>query len=134
MELKDLVGEHELSGIDTYVLPPKEYWDDASNAIRFIMDGVTYCAIEDANDGYRSQLESLEITTDEVKNTFPPQKVIGKVRPNGEYEINDVIEFYDAVTDKLVLAIGTVNTDDYYPSCVLDWNPENMAINIGKQK
>ncbi len=47
-------------------------------------------------------------------------------------QVNYTIQFFDAVTNKLVLEIGTDNADDYYPYCVMDWHPENLAININK--
>lgn len=49
VELSDLVGKHELSGVDTSVADSGLY-EDASYIV-FIMDGVTYKAIEDPNDG-----------------------------------------------------------------------------------
>lgn len=129
MELKDLIGEHYLSGIDLYDVPPEDSWGSTGNAFRFILDGITYEAIEDPSDGYRSQLKEIMISETPVNYNFPPQKVIGKMKDNDESYSNDVLEFYDPVTDKLVLAIGTMNWDDYYPWCVLDWHPENLNIN-----
>lgn len=129
MELKDLVGEHELSGLDTFIKKATEMYYDDANGYRFVLDGITYCVIEDPGDGYRSNLEDLEVTTDKVDYTFPPQKVIGKMREDSK---NDVLELYDAITNKLVLAIGTENWDDYYPCCIMEWSPENLAINEGK--
>jgi len=130
MELKDLVGEHELSGLDTFIKKATEPYDDDADGYRFILDGVTYCAIEDPSDGYRSTLSDLEATADKVDYTFPPHKVIGKMREDGVYSKNDVIEFYDAVTNKVVLAFGTDNYDDYYPCCIMEWYPENLAANL----
>ncbi len=129
MELKDLQGEHELSGLDTFIKKATERYEEDANGYRFVLDGKTYCAIEDPSDGYRSMLQDLEITNDKVDYTFEPQKVIGKMRSNGQYSINDVLEFYDVVTGKQVLAIGTEDADDYYPCCVMEWSPENLAIN-----
>lgn len=39
---------------------------------------------------------------------------------------------YDAdgnINGQIVLTLGTENTDDYYPSFVCDWQPENLADN-----
>lgn len=130
MQLKDLVGEHLLSGLDEYIVKGEETWEEDANAYRFVLDDITYMAVEDPSDGYRSMLCDLQITSDKVNYNFPPQKVIGKMMlPNSEYYANDIIEFYDAFTDKLVLSIGTDNYDDYYPSCVMNWHPENLNIN-----
>ena len=66
MELKDLVGEHELSGVDTTTERVKPY-GDYYEVVRFVIDGKTYKATEDPNDGYRSYLKELEVT-DEKSN------------------------------------------------------------------
>lgn len=131
MELKELVGGHLLSGLDREVKKAEEgsYYDADANVFRFVLDGKTYKAIENPDDGYRSYLNDLEVSDEIVQYTFPAQKVIGKMRDNSEYGIHDVIEFYDAVTNELVLAVGTDNSVDYYPSCVMDWYPENLSIN-----
>ena len=132
MELKDLVGEHLLSGFDTAIEPPKDTWSEEAEVIRFVLDGITYKAIEDPSDGYRSYLQELEVTDEKITNTFEPQKVIGKMKDNDTYSVNDTIQFIDAVTGKIVLEVGTDNTDDYYPYCVMNWSPENLACNVGR--
>ncbi len=135
MELKDLVGEHLLSGCETGIHPAKETYDEDAGTVLFILDGITYKAIENPSDGYRSYLDEILITDEKISNTFDPQRVIGKMKDDKEdyhTQVNDTIQFFDAVTNKLVLEIGTDNADDYYPYCVMDWHPENLAININK--
>lgn len=131
MELKDLVGEHLLSGFDTATKKAKNTWSEDAEVIRFVLDGVTYKATGDSSDDYRSYLKEIEVTTETITNTFKPQKVVGKMKDNNNYEINDTIQFIDAVTGKIVLEVGTNNTDDYYPYCVMNWSPKNLAINVG---
>ena len=50
----------------------------------------------------------------------------------------EAMEKVDALTTELscVLEVGTENTDDYYPYCVMSWHPENLYINrkIGGQQ
>jgi hypothetical protein len=134
MELKDLVGEHELSGVDTTTERVKEYGDyyEDCEVVRFVIDGKTYKATEDPDDGYRSYLKEIEVTNEKVANTFPPQRVVGKMKDNIDGEENNTIQFIDTTTGNIVLEVGTDNTDDYYPYCVLRWSPENLAINVGK--
>lgn len=134
MELKDLVGEHELSGVDTTTEKVKKYRDyyEDCEVVRFVIDGKTYKATEDTDDGYRSYLKELEVTDEKVTNSFPPQKVVGKMKDNSNQEKNNTIQFIDTVTGKVVLEVGTDNTDDYYSYCVLHWSPENLAINAGQ--
>lgn len=129
MELTDFIGEHYLSGLDQVIEKAKEEWDEDGNAFLFILDGITYKAVEDPSDGYRSYLRSIEISDEKVSYTFPPQKVIGRMKENEEYSNNNVIQFIDPITEKVVLEFGDDNFDDYYPSCVLNWNPENLSIN-----
>lgn len=129
MELKDLVGEHLLSGLDTYKEPPADEWSDEGDAIRFVLDGVTYKAVENPDDGYRSYLRELQTTPEAVQYNFPPQKVFAKMENDDEWGKNDVLQFFDIVSSKLVLAIGTRNYDDYYPCAILEWHPENLSIN-----
>lgn len=129
MKLKDLVGEHELSGVDTTTEKVNQYQDyfQDCEVVRFVIDGKTYKATEDPHDDYRSYLKELEVTDEKVTNRFPPQKVVGKMKDD-----SDTIQFIDVVTGKVVLEVGTDDTNDYYPYCVLHWSPENLAINVGK--
>ena len=55
-----------------------------------------------------------------------------KIKENDEYSVNNTIQFVDVITEKIVLEVGTDNTDDYYPYCVMYWTPENLSINIDK--
>ena len=130
MELKDLVGVHLLSGIDEGVEQYGESWErlDSSNVL-FTLDGITYKAVEDPDDGYRSYLGDIFVSDTKPKFTFPPQEVYGRMMDDDDYSSNNVIQFIDTTTNLVVLAIGTENTDDWYPYCVIRWNPENLLIN-----
>lgn len=134
MELKDLVGEHELSGVDTTIEKVKQYGDyyEDYEVVRFVIDGKTYKATKDPNDGHRSYMKELEVTDEKDTNVFPPQKVIGKMKADSNWKTNGTIQFIDAKTGKIVLEVGTDNTNDDYPYCVLFWAPENLAINADR--
>lgn len=134
MELKDLVGLHELSGVDTATEKVTKWgnYDEDANVVRFVLDDKTYKAVEDPGDSYRSYCEELIVCDEVVSNIFPPQKVLGKMKDNSAHEVNDTIQFIDVVTGKVVLEVGTDNTDDYYPYCVMNWWPENLACNVGR--
>ena len=131
MQLDDFLGRHVLTGVDFGVeKATEEYYKDANN-MAFEMDGKVYLVREDPSDGYRSSMKDIEEVDIKVVNQFPPCKVKGRRRKNSEYgEKNDVIDFYDVVTGLVVLAIGTENIDDYYPSYVAYFDPRNMKINI----
>ena len=136
MELKDFIGEHVLTGCQNGSMPKKDEWQDSNpNTLDFILDDRLFSVVEDPDDGYRSSMgEIIEARPGlEVSNTFEPCKVLGCVRPDGDYEKNDVIDFYDAITGKIVMSIGTENTDDYYPCFVGCFIPENMAINKDRE-
>lgn len=133
---ESLVGEHELSGVDYIAseeLRPAYDYDGASGyhgqVIRFVLDGKVYTAREDDNDGYRSSMRDLT-EGGEIKNTFPPVRVLCSLRTEGKYGgKDDTLVMRDMVTGKEVLEVGTDNTDDYYPSFVAHFQPENMACN-----
>lgn len=130
--LESLVGEHELSGVDmTEEDMPTSYGggDYHGSVCRFILDGKTYTACEDDNDGYRSAMKSLT-EGGEVRNQFAPQRVLCSMRYEDEYGNKDeTLVMRDMITGKEVLEVGTDNTDDYYPSFVSNFQPENMACN-----
>jgi hypothetical protein len=121
MELKDLVGEHILTGVD---MDSKDYGD--SQAIRFTLDGKTYVAVEDPEDGYRSCMGELIEINESLPNTFKSQKVVGTMRDDTS---DDVLDLIDVKTGKIVVSVGTSNTNDYYPWFTAEFNPENMAVN-----
>jgi hypothetical protein len=51
------------------------------------------------------------------------------MRENDKYEEHDILDLIDVVTGKVVLSVGTGNTDDYYPYWVAEFTPENMGAN-----
>jgi len=133
MELQDLVGSHVLDAVDFSTEQVKE-WDgelEDCNAVRFRLDGKCYVAIEDPDDGYRSSMrELIVIENTEMKNIFTPLKVVGKYRTCGHYgENDDILELVDAVTDKVVLEVGTEDINSYYPAFISSFHPEAMAHN-----
>lgn len=132
MELKDLVGQHELSGVDMVEMPadPEGYSSDPRNVCRFVLDGKTYTVTEDEDDGYRSSMKDIVEGGDPVLNVFQPQKVLASMQTEGEYgSVDDLLVLRDIVTGKDVLTVGTENTDDYYPSFIANFEPKNMACN-----
>ena len=132
VELKSLIGKHFLTGVDYSNESVKRYeWDESMTdcqVIRFVLDGKTYTATEDPNDGYRSCLGSIFVTKDKVKNKFKKVMVMGIMKPDTYYK-NDTLQLWDVETGKLVLEVGTDNHDDYYPSFVGVFYPENLVHN-----
>jgi hypothetical protein len=130
MELEDLVGKHILSGVDEDSKSIERYGSlENCNVINFVLDGTTYSATEDPEDGYRSSMDEIIVSDFTVKNSFAGIEVLGIMRGTTDYSKNDVIDFFDTKNGKLVLSVGTENTDDYYPSFVASFVPENMSVN-----
>lgn len=132
--LEDLLGEHWLDAVDYDTTQIKE-WDDSftdAQAMRFRLDGICYTAIEDPDDGYRSQLGQL-VTSEgtDMKNVFIPVWVFGRVQEKSKYDDSepDTVELIDMWTQKVVLTVGTSHSDDYYPAFVAFFAPENMVSN-----
>lgn len=133
MELKDLAGEHMLDAVDFSNEQVKTWGDEfeACNVMRFRLDGKVYMATEDPSDGYRSSMRELAVGEWPMTNVFPPLRVVGRHRTANEYGgSSDVLELLDAGTGKTVIEVGTDNDDDYYPSFVANFQPENMTPNV----
>jgi len=129
MELKDLVGLHQLLGVDMTNEEIQSEWGDYfenCETISFTLDKKTYTAIEDPDDGYRSAMKEIKESKATIRNKFSPVEVIGIMRLN---DSDEIIDFYDIKTGKIILSIGTHNYDDYYPMFVAEFTPENMIIN-----
>lgn len=117
----ELVGTHLFGGID-FGVNPKDQYGETPNVVRFILGDITYEAVEDPDDGYRSSLQDITIVETSVTNRFGPVEVRAEID-------GDLLTFTDTTTNLPILSIGTDYSDDYYPSFVSDWHPENMAIN-----
>lgn len=129
VELESLIGEHVLDAVDTSIEQVKTWGDqfESANVMRFRLDGKVYTAVENPDDGYRSSMERLYVADEPISNVFPPCKVLARRKP--DYDKNNTLEMIDVVTGKVVLEVGTDNSDDYYPSFVANFAPENMAAN-----
>ena len=131
MDLVNFVGEHILTGVAKGLidLPSDMYADaDSCSCLDFILDDNVFSAVEDPSDGYRSCLGQILVDRNGCHiNKFVPHKVRGAFRSTDRN--SDVIEFTDVLTNKIVLSIGTDNTNDYYPYYVAEWLPENLAVN-----
>jgi len=132
MKLEDLVGSHQLSGVDEVCERMPGIWEPC-NVLRFKLDGITYKAIEDPEDGYRSCLWDLDVSEDKLTNTFPQHHVVGVIQEvEHSMQLSGILQFIDVTTGKPVLEIGTDLSDEYYPCCVMHWIPENLAINASR--
>lgn len=127
-----LTGVHALNGIAVRPNMATGWNGERINLCLLMIDGTIYAAVEDPSDGYRSALEGLfytgltEMDFDSVVDTGV---LISYVPDNRYTERFDGFEFRDLQNGKLVLRIGTNYCDYYYPCCIMQWNPENLAVN-----
>lgn len=134
-ELADLLGEHWLDAVDYGIEKVHEYgehFNDAT-ALRFRLNGIAYTVIEDPSDGYRSSLGQV-FTSDgaDMKNVFNPVWVVGRWKEPNPLDDDpcEIIELVDLWTGKIVIEVGTDYSDNYYPSFVGSFTPENMVHNL----
>lgn len=125
IKFETLVGLHELSGVSFEQFYDEDRYDDAQ-VCNFILDGVTYSAVEDPDDGWRSSLRHLIVSSNPLMNTFAPVTVLVTIRDVDDTYILDLI---DAVTGKVVLSVGTDSSVSYYPTFIADWRPQNLIHN-----
>lgn len=124
MELKDFVGLHEYGGVELGTNPE----NDAEYVI-FMLDGNCYKIEEDPSDGWRSYAKDVEEYHGEMsrKCILPyPIKVFCYMDDNPNKKI---LKFMDAENGKIFLLLGTDHTDDWYPYCRFEYNPENIHLN-----
>lgn len=132
MDFDVLIGKGTLSGFDTgsEKIKMNEWSDELTDCdvAVFTLSGQTFLAVEDPSDGYRSSMFKFEKTRRKVKNSFDLVDVFCRHREIGAYSgKDDVLEIYNLNTGKLILEIGVSNIDDYYPSWVCNWTPENIG-------
>lgn len=128
-------GPHWFSGIDEFHTDGDEEigWN-ALDGFAVIIDGNTYLAVEDADDGYRSYayirpLEEYERV--EVINQFEPQLVYAesfREVDESEYIDREVIVLKNKF-NQTVLKISTDHSDEYYPFGIVEYHPENLPCN-----
>lgn len=140
MVLMDLVGIHIMTGIETGTVKRENWWskeEDICNYVKFKLDGITYMAVEDPDDGYRSCCRELEVVDEECRTKLPDILVECKMRDDVRDDIwgteeNDILEFYDTNNKQMFMAVGTGNTNDYYPYFVFEYMPEELSCNATK--
>lgn len=129
MTLQDLVGVHTLTGVGFGKVKSPSAFYETSGCGKFTLDGVTYAAIEDPDDGYRSAMKEL-VTCEEQPQFQIPPTLVACVRSD-RFD-DDTLILYDLMTGKLILEVGTRNYNDWYPCFCWSYHPENLACNADK--
>lgn len=125
MELRDLVGEHLLDGVDFSNEHVKTWGDEFENSevMRFRLDGIVYAVVEDPSDGYRSSMRDIHVSDANMRNIFPSVKVVGRYRGGDD----DVLELIELKSGNIILEAGTGNYGDYYPYFIASFKPEKIV-------
>lgn len=134
--LEDLKGTHTLDTAPVWTEAAPNYWTDRNADIMTIgIDGKTFIFTENPSDGYRSYMKDVEVVEGLDKALLSGAAPVGRqvfitydAGKSSYYgEQNDLIMIYDIETGHLWGRLGTRNVDDYYPSCVMEWNPLDPA-------
>jgi len=131
VDLNHFVGKQfTLTAVDSSKLYLVRYSAD-SGGLAFTLDGVTYAAVENPDDGYRSSMDRIAILPSgiEMATPIPPHVVVGRKQTHCEYGAAECVELIDVETGKTVIRFGTDNSDDYYPSFVGEFDPTALAAN-----
>lgn len=89
----------------------------AVDGFKFRIGDLTFEAIENPEDGYRSSLQEFKLV-ENIRPTFR-ESVMIKMSGDHFYLINEL--------EKAVLTIGTDYADDYYPCFCFNWQPRNLS-------
>lgn len=112
-DIRDLHGDIVLSGVDIA--------DDAMEMV-LVINGLTYEAIGDPDDGYRSFMGSFKHSTKSCINRFNPIMCYASCE-------DDWMEVRSTKTDKVCLRLGTESDDSgYYPTFVCEWDPVAAGV------
>lgn len=118
---EQLYGIHILSGF--------EYTHDkfGFSAARFILDGETYDAVCDPDDGWRSSLGGIFSTTEKCAQNIPDIQVeIMKADDKDLYGVVFIVRDKE-YSARPVIWLGTDHNDAWYPYCVHRYEPENFV-------
>lgn len=129
-------GKHMLSGIGHCTIY-EEWSHNELDCDLFIIDGITYGACIDPDDGYRSYGILQKVENHKCQFTFPEQEVNvinKKIVAQGQedwWDIEDktILIMTNANNGKDILIIGTDYTEDYYPMAIKKYYPQNLSIN-----
>lgn len=135
MELKKLKGKHIFTGVELGSTKVQSYEDgpfENANYVKFELDDITYIAVEDPDDGYRSYMKELSISKESIKYKIPSLLVTCIYEAKNDGYTCDILRFVDVENGETFLRIGTADTDDYYPYCVFEYKPENLHFNQNK--
>lgn len=133
MAWEDFYGETELIAIMPVVRHP---FDDSANGCALTLGGKTVFVFEDPCDGYRSSASEPLVTPQSLYSFGASPEylripvLVRKLTPTEYADEADGIELLDRRNGRTILRLGTNNVDDYYPTFVCEWSPQNLAENV----
>lgn len=130
LELRDFEGQHLLSGVEFDNTDARYDDKDKANRMTLIIDDIPFGFVEDPNDGYRSNMDCVELSDAIVNNIFEP--ILLEFTYLGEEEHDLLVAHKPGMNDKsletAVIQVGTDLTDSYYPCYVDYWSPEKLHL------
>ena len=124
IELKDLIGEHILTGVGEVKAEDETYF--------FVLDEKTYFVRVDPEDN-RCLINNVYLTNEHeefiFEDFFPAQEVRVEHNELDEYD-HDVVTMFSKNTGLVVFQFGT-NCADWYPEVIFELSPENFDVNLG---
>lgn len=127
MKLEDLCGDRTLNAIRTDVRHP---FDADANGVAIELDNHVIFIFEDPSDGYRSSAATPLFGLGSLyEYAATPVYIRVPVTVAMRTGTSEGIQLTDRRNGKVVLEVGTDNTDDYYPSYICNWMPQNIAEN-----
>lgn len=123
IELKDLAGEHVLTGIGRVKDEDETYF--------FVLDGKTYFVWVDPEDN-RCLINNVYLTDEHkefiFEDFFPAQEVRVKYDEVDKYDYN-IVTMFSKNSNLEVFRFGT-NCVDWYPEVIFELIPGNFDVNL----
>lgn len=129
---ESLHGEITLMAIRMDVRHP--FCEDANGAALQLGEKTIF-VFEDPSDDYRScASDPLIVNAPIYSFGCDPDYIripvtVQKLEPLESYEESEGIQLIDRRNGKIILRLGTDNSNDYYPCFVSEWVPQNIADN-----
>ena len=121
ISFEELYGIHVISGFENTI-------DKFGfSAVKFILDGKTYMAVCDPDDGWRSSLGCIVKTEDKCATNLP--NIIVEIRKADDKDLSGIVFIIrdNRYSARPFIWLGTLWTDSWYPSCEMRYIPENIV-------
>jgi hypothetical protein len=126
----DVMFRDNITEFSISTTPNNPFYKDA-NGVALAYCGKIFFVFENPDDGYRSCAEAPL-----VGNVNRYEKPSDMITVRGLFSVisrssatQDGIDIIDLRNGKTLLELGTDCTDDYYPTFVCRWNPNNLYEN-----